>query len=256
MKIYILTSAAVLTEDGNQDYPEIRTQTFLSILEAQLEMNDQFNKELKEAKAHGYEIIERGERPTDCVLSYGNVSQTDIAWEITEQDVPVSSYNHLCECGDQLKTLVIAHGRLKGNETVLLIPHDATTYVGGWMGEDSEEVDALFVKDGTLYIATKVCAHASDEMPSDDFESVLEQVTDNLEYIKMYQKYYRPRFTDGKDYFDDLDDDYVFPTEEDVKTWMDRHGFLEGQYEIKEYSGNEWLDEVKFITGDGEEMEF
>lgn len=48
MIICILTSAAVLTDAGESDSPEIRTHLFLSPLEAQLSMTEEFEAEIKE----------------------------------------------------------------------------------------------------------------------------------------------------------------------------------------------------------------
>ncbi len=65
--------------------------------------------------------------------------------------------------------------------------------------------------------------------------------------------YYQPELINTKDIPEEIASFMVFPTEEDCKTFMDRSGYLEGEYEIYEYHDDD-IEEPTFLNGDGEDI--
>ena len=63
--------------------------------------------------------------------------------------------------------------------------------------------------------------------------------------------YYQPELIMSNDVPVELSSFMVFPTPEDCRTWMDKHEYLEGEYRLVVYHGDD-IEEPTFINGDGE----
>lgn len=254
MKFYILTCAAVLSENGMFNSPDVSVKLFLSPVEAQLEMLQQMESEKKEALANGFTITEESLYQTSALLSYKNVSQSDLVWDITEQDIPVSAYatreDNICFITD----FVMANGHPKDDGTTVLdIPNRAKRVcVGGWLGDNNETVKALIFDGETLIVSSEYdIDHDTDQLPSDDLDEIRNFLAENADLIKGLHEYYQPELIATKDVPDGLASFQAFPTKEDCRTWMDRHGYLEGEYEILSYSDDD-IEDVTILNGDGD----
>ena len=253
MKFYILTCAAVLSENGKFNSPDVSVKLFLSPVEAQLEMLQQMESEKKEALANGYTITEESLYQTSALLSYKNVSQSDLVWDITEQDIPVSAYSTREDNIRFITDFVKTNGRHKGDNTIVLeMPRgDKTVCVGGWLGEINETVEGLILDGETLIVSSEYINYDTDQLPSDDLDEIRNFLAENADFIKAIQEYYQPELIVTKDVPDGLASFQAFPTKEDCRKWMDRHGYLEGEYEILSYSGDD-IEDPTILNGDGD----
>lgn len=252
MNFYILTCAAVLSENGKFNTPDVSVKLFLSPVEAQLEMLQQMESEKKEALANGYTITEESLYQTSALLSYKNVSQSDLVWDITQQDIPVSAYATREDNIRFITDFVKTNGRRKEKVIVLEMPRgDKTVCVGGWQGADNETVNGLFLDGETLFVSGEYCNYDTDQLPSDDLDEIRNFLAENADFIKAIQKYYQPELIVTKDVPDGLASFQAFPTKEDCRTWMDRHGYHEGEYEILSYSGDD-IEDPTILNGDGD----
>lgn len=266
MKIYILTSVALFSEFGDIDSmetPSVCTKTFTSHRKAEAAMAEELETEKISALAGGYTGF-RAELKEDEAYFLNNqgsgCSYNEVSWEITEHDVPIFHPGLTQEYVRRLINIVKAYGKPVKSEIEkssclhLHMPRGRNVIcIGGWAGEDSEIVDELVIVDGKLGIGTEICMHDCDELPSDDFANLLGEVNENIELIRMLQEYFQPELIDTKTTPDELGEDEVFPTKEDCEAWMDRHGYLRGQYTICNYSGTD-IDDPEFLNGDGENI--
>ena len=251
MIIYILTSAAVLTDAGESNSPEIRTHLFLSPLEAQLTMTEEFEAEIKEAEANGYTIETRDLLQTSAILSYGNISHTEVIWDITQQDIPISAFGTRGPNCDFIRNFVKNNGKPKGNKIILLMPRgDERLYIGGYQGANNEPVDDLVLEGDQLTVGTEYGRYGLGDLPADDLQEIRDKLENSADFIKAIQRYYQPELIVTKALPFQLASFEVFLTEEDCRTWLDHNGYLEGEYEIHEYSGDD-IEDPTFINGDG-----
>ena len=252
MKFYILTRTAVLSENGVFNTPDVWVKLFLSPVEAQLEMLQQMESEKKEALANGFTITEDSLYQTSALLSYRNVSQSDLVWDITQQDIPVSAYATREDNIRFITDFVKANGLPKERPTVLDMPgREKRVCVGGWLGENNETVDGLILDGETLIVSGEYCNYDTDKLPSDDLDEIRNFLAENADFIKAIQEYYQPELITTKDVPDGLASFQAFPTKEDCRTWMDRHGYIEGEYEILSYSGDD-IEDPTILNGDGD----
>lgn len=91
MKIYVLTSVALLAEYGDLDSldtPSVRTQVFLSKQKAKTQMEEELKNELEEATAQGYENVETEISENAAFYQQGKpgsgCSWNQVQWEISE----------------------------------------------------------------------------------------------------------------------------------------------------------------------------
>lgn len=261
MKVYILTSVALFAEYGDLDSldsPSVQTRLFLSHDKAQKTMAEQLESERAEAEASGYEDIKTELNESDALFlndAGSGCSYNEVRWEITEHDVAVQMRDLSDEYEERLKNIVKAYGKPidkrlgERGGLRLLLPY--VICVGGWLGEDSEFVDELTLIDGRLGIGTEICGRDTSELPTDDLDHLLEEINEQIEYIRLSQEYFQPELIATKDVPENLASFQVFPTEEDCKTWMDRNGYLEGEYTIQSYSGED-IEDPTWLNGDGE----
>lgn len=255
MKVYILTSVALFAEYGDLDSldsPSVQTRLFLSHDKAQKTMAEQLESERAEAEAGGYENI-RTELNESEALFLNNAgsgcSYNEVRWEITEHDILSDEYE------ERLKNIVKAYGKPidkhvgERSGLRLLLPYKIC--VGGWLGQDNEIVDELTLIDGHLGIGTEICRRDTSELPTDDLDHLLEEINEHIEFIRLSQEYFQPELIVTKDVPKELASFQVFPTVEDCKTWMDRHGYHKGEYENKRYGGED-IEEPTFLNGDGD----
>lgn len=264
MKVYILTSVALFAEYGDLDSldsPSVQTRLFLSHDKAQKTMAEQLESERAEAEASGYEDIktELGESDALFLNDAGSgCSYNEVRWEITEHDIEIPMTALSNEYEERLKNIVKAYGKpidkrhAEKSGLKLILPRENDMIcIGGWLGEDSEIVDELTLIDGHLGIGTEICKHDTSELPTDDLDHLLEEINDQIEFIRLSQEYFQPELITTKDVPENLASFQVFPTEEDCKTWMDRNGYLEGEYTIQSYSGED-IEDPTWLNGDGE----
>lgn len=69
----------------------------------------------------------------------------------------------------------------------------------------------------------------------------------------LIKTYYQPELIATKDIPQEIASFMVFPTKEDCKTFMDKAGYLEGEYEILTYQDDD-IEEPTFLNGDGEDI--
>ena len=91
MKIYVLTSVALLAEYGDLDSldtPSINTQVFLSQAKAHAKMEVELETEAEEAKAQGYENVKTEISENTAFYQQGKpgdgCSWNQVQWEISE----------------------------------------------------------------------------------------------------------------------------------------------------------------------------
>ena len=265
MKIYILTSVALFAEDGDLDSldsPSVQTRLFFSHDKAQKTMAEQLESERAEAKAGGYEDIRTELNENDALFlndQGSGFSYNEVRWGITEHEINTS------EISDQRKDLlkdiaafVLRHGRpVKTGEpgkTGLITRFNSNCLlcIGGYNGQQNEIVDSLVAyPDGSIGFATEHCLRSQDEVCTDDLDYVLTWLKENADALPLVQEYFQPELVATKDVPDGLASFQVFPTREDCKTWMDRKGFLEGEYTVGTYHGDD-IEEPAFLNGEGE----
>ena len=251
MKFYILSSAAVLTEAGESEYPEIQNRLFLSPLEAQLAMVEEYEAEIKEAKANGHTILARNLYQTSALLSYRNISQTDITWDITQQEMNIRVDGARFDNLDFIHDFVKRNGKANKDELILLMPRgDKRVCIGGYLDASNETLDALILKNDELTFEAEFDTYVSEDLASDDLQEIRDRLESYTDYIHNIQCYYQPELI-MKGFPKGLASFQVFPTKEDCRTWMDRQGYLEGEYQIFVYSGDD-IEAPTFLNGDGE----
>ena len=264
MKIYILTSVALFAEYGDLDSldsPSVQTRLFLSHDKAQKTMAEQLESERAEAEAGGYEDIRTELNENDALFlndAGSGCSYNEVRWEITEHDMEVPMTALSDECEERLKNIVKAYGKpidkrhAEKSGLKLILPRENDMIcIGGWLGENNEIVDELTLIDGHLCIDTEYCGHDTSSLPTDDLDHLLKEINEHIEFIRLSQEYFQPELITTKDVPENLASFQVFPTEEDCKAWMNRHGYLESVYEIKRYGGED-IEEPTFLNGDGD----
>lgn len=259
MKVYVLTSAAKFTSyDGTDAEIEINTKVFLSVVEAQLAMAEQVESEATDAASCDYTIDKQEIYPTNAVLCYSNTSFSEIVWDITEHDVQVNSYEHFTECEKKLIALVEEYGKPadptrsgKESKRLLLPRKENLICAGGWLGQDSETVDMISVVDGSLRIGTEMCTRASEEFPSDDLQHLLDEISDNFDFIRFTQEYFQPEMKSTNDVPKELHSFHAFATAEGAKKWMTSRGYKTKQYTIIRYTGDD-IENPTILDGNGD----
>ena len=91
MKIYVLTSVALLAEYGDLDSldtPSVNTQVFLSKQKAKTQMEEELKHESEEATAQGYENVTTEISEDTAFYQQGKpgdgCSWNQVQWEISE----------------------------------------------------------------------------------------------------------------------------------------------------------------------------
>lgn len=264
MKVYILTSVALFAEYGDLDSldsPSVQTRLFLSHDKAQKTMAEQLESERAEAEADGYEDIRTELNESDALFlndAGSGCSYNEVRWEITEHDMEVPMTALSNEYEERLKNIVKAYGKpidkrhAEKSGLKLILPRENNMIcIGGWLGENGEIVDELTLIDEHLGIGTEICRRDTSELPTDDLDHLLEEINNHIEFIRLSQEYFQPELITTKDVPENLASFHVFPTEEDCKTWMDRNGYLESEYTIQSYSGED-IEDPTWLNGAGE----
>lgn len=86
-------------------------------------------------------------------------------------------------------------------------------------------------------------------------EEDIVKMTEDTSEPAYVETYYQPELIKTKDVPPELSSFHVFATEEDLKTFMDRKGYLEAEYEIKSYSEDD-IEDPTFVAADGTIMPF
>ena len=268
MKIYILTSVALFAEYGDipsLDSPSVHVTTYPSLAEAQKAMRKELDTERRSARAAGY--------GKPCVSSFiqdktavflndnssagGSFNRVD--WEISEAEAAVPDMtDQRRNLIKQIHAFVCANGHpVKTGEpgtTGLVTRFDTNDLlcIGGYNGEQNEIVDSLVAyPDGSIGFDTEYCLRSQDEVCTDDLDYVLTWLMENADALPLVQEYFQPELIATKDVPEKLASFQVFPTREDCKAWMDRNGYLEGEYTVETYHGDN-IEEPTFLNGEGE----
>lgn len=264
MKIYILTSVALFAEYGDLDSldsPSVQTRLFLSHDKAQKTMAEQLESERAEAEAGGYENIKTELNESDALFlndAGSGCSYNQVRWEITEAEVPAPEIsNERKDLIEHIHAIVCSYGRPvetgEPGKTGLITRFNSNCLlcIGGFNGQQNEIVDSLIARpDGSIDFDTEYAMRSEDEVCTDDLDYVLTWLKENADALPLVQEYVQPELVATKDVPDGLASFQVFPTREDCKSWMDRNGFLEREYTVETYHGDD-IEEPTFLNGEG-----
>lgn len=138
MKIYILTSVALLAEYGDLDSldtPSVNTQVFLSKQKAKTRMEEELKNESKEATAQGYENVETEISENTAFYQQGKpgdgCSKNQVQWEISEITINPRVEKLRKDTAEKLKEIVKNYGETQTNGETTLNLKSRYVYING-----------------------------------------------------------------------------------------------------------------------------